>query len=65
VHVATTYAVRATKAGAKTYTFAMTEEDGTRTSWAEARIKGQKEALEISKYGFNPRRCVCVLCDCQ
>jgi oligosaccharyltransferase complex subunit alpha (ribophorin I) len=58
VHITTTYAVRATEAGARTYTFAMPEEEGSHTSWLEARIKGQKEALPLQRYGFNPRRCV-------
>lgn len=55
VHVTTTYAVRATEAGVNTYTFSLSEEDGTRTSWIEARVKGQKDALPIERYGFNPR----------
>lgn len=56
VHVTTTYAVRATEAGVSKYTFSLSEEDAGRASWIEARVKGQKEALTIERYGFNPRR---------
>lgn len=58
VHVTTTYAVRALEDGAAIYTFALTEEEAGRTSWLEAKIKGQKTKLELEKYGFNPRRYV-------
>lgn len=61
VHVTTTYAVRALVNDASTYTFTLSEEDSKRSSFIEARVKGQKTALELEKYGFNPRRCVCSL----
>lgn len=58
VHITTTYAVRALAPDAGTYTFSLSEEDAQRTSFVEARVKGQKAPLALEKYGFNPRTCV-------
>jgi oligosaccharyltransferase complex subunit alpha (ribophorin I) len=59
VHVTTTYAVRATEPGAAVYTIALSERDAARTSWLEARIKGQKNKLELENVLSKPDGCVC------
>lgn len=50
VHVTTTYAVKALKGGQTTYRIAIGAEDKAKTSWMEAKIKGQKEQLKLKKH---------------
>ncbi|KAG6919438.1 hypothetical protein DXG01_006321 [Tephrocybe rancida] len=48
VHVTTTYAIKATKPGAKVYTIALGLEEKERTSWLDVRVKGQQTSLPTS-----------------
>ncbi|KAL0949980.1 hypothetical protein HGRIS_009994 [Hohenbuehelia grisea] len=45
VQATTTYAVKALRDGADVYTVALSTQDKERTSWMEARLKGQQKAL--------------------
>ncbi|EAU84778.1 oligosaccharyltransferase alpha subunit [Coprinopsis cinerea okayama7 len=49
VHVTTTYAVRALENNVKTYTVALGAGDRAKTSWLEAKIKGQDKPLDIKE----------------
>jgi len=49
VHVTTTYAVKALAKNANVYTVALGEVDRARTSWIEAKLKGENEPLAISE----------------
>jgi len=53
VHVTTTYAIKALEDGVKTYTVALGRDEKSKTSWLEARIKGQKEALQVKERFFD------------
>lgn len=57
VHVTTTYAVKALEAGSSVYTIALEQQQKERTSWAEAKIKGQSNALELQDLGYDEERC--------
>ncbi|KAF8076378.1 oligosaccharyl transferase alpha subunit [Lyophyllum atratum] len=50
VHVTTTYAIRATEAGATVYTIALGLEEKRKTSWFEVKVKGQQTALAVSDH---------------
>ncbi|TFY61598.1 hypothetical protein EVJ58_g4415 [Rhodofomes roseus] len=53
VHVTTTYAVKALEDGAGVYTLALAERELKRTSWLEAKIKGQQNILAMESAGFD------------
>lgn len=53
IHLKTTFAARALETGTLIYTFALGKEDGERTSFMEARFRGEDTPLEIQKFGFN------------
>ena len=55
VHVTTTYAVRALEDGSSIYTIALGAEEQKRTSWIQAKMKGQTVPLELENFGFNPK----------
>jgi oligosaccharyltransferase complex subunit alpha (ribophorin I) len=56
VHVTTTYAVKALEADPQVYTIAFRPEDKHRTSWLEAKIKGQQRALAVEDLGYDATR---------
>jgi oligosaccharyltransferase complex subunit alpha (ribophorin I) len=56
VHVTTAYAVKALKSGSSVYTVAIGPEQKQRTSWVEAKIKGQAKALHLEDLGYNEKR---------
>ncbi|KAG2141696.1 Ribophorin I [Suillus bovinus] len=47
VHVSTTYAVKALEPGQTTYQIALGKTERTKTSWLEAKVKGQTTPLEL------------------
>ncbi|KAH9938268.1 oligosaccharyl transferase alpha subunit [Fomitopsis serialis] len=53
VHVTTTYAVRALEDGAAVYTLALAGREHERTSWLEAKIKGEQSILPMESGGFD------------
>lgn len=55
VHVRTTFAAKALDTGAKIYAFALGREDGEKTSYLQAKIKGQQEPLELQHLGLSPQ----------
>ena len=55
VHVRTTFAAKALETGAKVYAFALGREDGEKTSYLQARIKGEQEPLEVQHFGLSPQ----------
>jgi hypothetical protein len=59
VHVTTTYAIKAIEAGSKVYTIALGLEEKRKTSWLEAKVKGQQSALTITDHGFGANEYVC------
>lgn len=58
IHLKTTFAARALETGTLIYTFALGKEDGEKTSFMEARFRGEDTPLEIQKFGFNAQTCV-------
>ncbi|KAF7965817.1 hypothetical protein HWV62_41729 [Athelia sp. TMB] len=60
VHVTTTYAVKALEAGSSVYTVAIGTQQKERTSWAEAKIKGQANALELQDKGCDAESNTCL-----
>ncbi|KAG6861609.1 hypothetical protein C0995_014516 [Termitomyces sp. Mi166 len=56
VHVTTTYAIKATRPGAKIYTIALGLEEKERTSWLDVRVKGQQSSLPQSNHKFDSNR---------
>ncbi|OBZ70374.1 Dolichyl-diphosphooligosaccharide--protein glycosyltransferase subunit 1 [Grifola frondosa] len=54
VHVTTTYAVKALEDGSSIYTIALGEQEHGRTSWLEAKIKGQSTPLPLEDFGYHP-----------
>ena len=63
VHVTTTYAVRALEDDSSIYTIALGEDEARKTSWIQAKVKGQSAPLELEHFGLNPTTCV-VFCCC-
>lgn len=61
VHVTTTYAVKALEDGSSIYTVALGPEERKRTSWIEAKIKGQSKALGLEDLGYDQKRWVYTL----
>ncbi len=55
VHVTTTYAVKALEDDSSIYTIALGEDEQKKTSWIQARLKGQSVPLELENFGFSPR----------
>jgi len=51
VHVTTTFAVKALEAGAGVYTVALSDAEKQKTSWLEAKVKGQAKPLAIAERG--------------
>ncbi|TRM67578.1 Ribophorin I [Schizophyllum amplum] len=51
--VTTTYAIKALEA-ADTYTIALSAEDRGHTSWIEAKVKGDSNALQLKEHTTNP-----------
>ncbi|KAF4602444.1 dolichyl-diphosphooligosaccharide--protein glycosyltransferase subunit 1 [Pleurotus pulmonarius] len=51
VQVVTTYAVKALEKDAKAYTIALSPNDKEKTSWLEAKVKGQQQALPVRDHG--------------
>lgn len=47
VHVTTTFAVKALEAGTKVYTVALGDAEKQKTSWLEAKVKGQAKPLTV------------------
>jgi oligosaccharyltransferase complex subunit alpha (ribophorin I) len=58
VHVTTTFALKSLEDGLKTYTVALGRHDKARTSWLEAKVKGQKATLQVEEKPFDADRCV-------
>ncbi|CCL99426.1 uncharacterized protein FIBRA_01444 [Fibroporia radiculosa] len=54
VQVTTTYAVKALEDGAQLYRIALGEREHQRTSWLEAKIKGQSAILALEDAGYEP-----------
>ncbi|KAG2118751.1 Ribophorin I [Suillus discolor] len=49
VHVSTTYAVKALEPGQTTYQIALSKVERAKTSWLEAKVKGQTTPLKLSE----------------
>lgn len=58
VHVTTTYAVKALEAGSNVYTIALGLKEMEKTSWLEAKVKGQQSALAVSERGLDANKYV-------
>ncbi|TFK43538.1 oligosaccharyl transferase alpha subunit [Crucibulum laeve] len=56
VHVTTTYAIKALEDGSNVYTIAFSPDERKKTSWLEAKIKGQQNALPIEERLFDAER---------
>ncbi|KZT12566.1 oligosaccharyl transferase alpha subunit [Laetiporus sulphureus 93-53] len=54
VQVSTTYAVKALEDDARLYKLALGKREHERTSWLEARIKGQAATLPLEDAGYDP-----------
>jgi hypothetical protein len=55
IHITTTYAIRAL-ATADVYTVALAPEERQKTSWIEAKVKGQPNALSLEDVGYDADR---------
>ncbi|KAH7914362.1 Ribophorin I [Hygrophoropsis aurantiaca] len=53
VHVSTTYAVRALEAGQTVYQIALGKDERGKTSWIEAKVKGQQTSLQVEDLGVD------------
>ncbi|KAH7929440.1 Ribophorin I [Leucogyrophana mollusca] len=51
VHVSTTYAVRALEPGQTVYQIALGKDEREKTSWIEAKVKGQQTSLKVEELG--------------
>lgn len=58
VHVSTTYAVKALEPGQTVYHIALGKDEREKTSWIEAKVKGQVRPLDIADLGERDTRCV-------
>ena len=58
VSVTTTYAIRALEDGSSVYTIALGELEHARTSWLEAKLKGQSQRLPLEDFGYHRDRYV-------
>jgi oligosaccharyltransferase complex subunit alpha (ribophorin I) len=52
VHSTTTYAVKALEDGSNVYVFALSEDEQKKSSWLEARVKGQTKPLSLGHHGL-------------
>ncbi len=50
VHVTTSYTIRALEDGQQVYTAVLGRDHKAKTSWIEAKVKGQKEPLELKEH---------------
>ena len=55
VHVTTTYAVKALEDDSNIYTIALSEDEHKRTSWIQAKMKGEPVPLHLEDFGLNHR----------
>jgi oligosaccharyltransferase complex subunit alpha (ribophorin I) len=53
VHTTTTYAVKALEDGSDVYVFALSEDEQKKTSWIEAKAKGQSKPLSLENHGLS------------
>jgi len=53
VHVTTTYAIKALEDGLKTYTVTLGRDEKAKTSWLQAKVKGQKTILPVKERPFD------------
>lgn len=60
VHVSTTYAVKALEPGQTAYHIALGKDEREKTSWIEAKVKGQTWPLELVHLGERDIPCVVV-----
>ena len=60
VHVTTTYAVKVLEVGSSVYTVALGPEERKKTSWVEARVKGQSQSLALEELGYDDKRYVLI-----
>lgn len=58
VHVSTTYAVKVLESGQTIYHIALGKDEREKTSWIEAKVKGQGRPLEIADLGERDISCV-------
>lgn len=58
VHVTTTYAVKALEDDSSIYTIALGEDEQKKTSWIQAKMKGEVVPLQLEKFGLNRNTCV-------
>ena len=58
VSISTTYAIKALEDSSSVYTIALGEHEHARTSWLEAKLKGQSDRLPLEDFGYHPDRCV-------
>jgi oligosaccharyltransferase complex subunit alpha (ribophorin I) len=56
VHVTSTFAVKALEPGASVYTVALGQEQRRKTSWLEAKVKGQPKTLLLQDLGYDEKR---------
>ena len=52
-HISTTYAVKALEPGQTVYHITLGKDERERTSWIEAKVKGQMVPLEIADLGLD------------
>lgn len=52
-HVTTTYAVKALDDDSSIYTIAVSENEHQKTSWIQAKMKGQTVPLKLEHFGLN------------
>jgi len=52
-HITTTYAIKSQEDGLTTYRVALGRDDKEKTSWLEAKVKGQKTALVVKEHAFD------------
>lgn len=50
VHVTTSYTIRALEDEQKVFTVVLGRDEKAKTSWVEAKVKGQKEPLELKEH---------------
>lgn len=58
VHVTTTYAIKALEDGSSIYTIALSEDEQKKTSWIQAKLKGESVPLQLENFGLNRNRYV-------
>ena len=58
VHVTTTYAIKALENGSQKYTITLGEDEWDKSSWLEAKIKGQNTPLNVEALQLGPTECV-------